>query len=134
MIEKAIYTLLAADAGVGAICGDRISPHNRLQGTALPAVTYELVDLEPFQKLGGNAGLTAATVTITTIAETYADARSLAEAVFDALDGYAGTSASVVIQSCQYTTLVSTDAGIGEGEEDLPFEFVVTFRIHYEGL
>lgn len=134
MIEQAIYALLAADAAVGGIAGDRISPHARLQGTQLPAVTYELTDLEPFVALSGTAGLTAATLQVTSVAHTYATARDLASSVVSALNGYTGTTAGAVISSCHYTTQNSVDTGVGEGEEDLPFEFITNFRIHFEGL
>ena len=134
MIEQAIYTLLRDDAAVGAIAGDRISPHARLQGTAIPAITYQLTDLEPFLNLSGTAGLTAATLSVTTIADTYAESRDLATKVVTALNGHSGSTAGVLISSCHYTSQTAIEDGVGEGEEDLPFEFIVSFRIHFEGL
>ena len=65
MIEQAIYTILAGNAAVGAIAGDRISPHQRVQGTALPAVVYQVEDLEPMRGLSGTVGLTSATLSVT---------------------------------------------------------------------
>ena len=134
MIEQTIYTILAGHAGVGAIAGDRISPHQRLQGTALPALVYQLEDLEPIRGLAGTAGLTAATLTVTAIATTYAGARGLAAAVISALNGATGTYGSTVISSIHYSQQTPLDAGIGEGEEDLPYEVSTQYRIHYAGL
>jgi hypothetical protein len=134
MIEQAIYTILAGNAAVGAIAGDRISPHQRVQGTALPAVVYQVEDLEPMRGLSGTVGLTSATLSVTAIAETYSSSRSLAAAVIGALNGAAGTYGSVVITSLHYAQQTPTDTGIGEGEEDLPYEVLTQYRIHYTGL
>jgi phage tail tape-measure protein len=134
MIEQAIYTILAGNAAVGAIAGDRISPHQRVQGTALPALVYVVDDFEPIRGLAGTAGLTAATVTVTSIADTYSSARSLAASVIGALNGAAGTYGSVVITSLHYSQQQPTDTGIGEGEEDLPYEVETQYRIHFTGL
>jgi len=132
--EGAIYSILASDNGVGAIAGDRISPHIRLQGTALPALVYTLEEFEPVRTLGGTGGFTMATVTIASIGETYASAKSLAGAVITALNGTTGTLDSTAITSLIYTGQTSSDPGIGEGEEDLPYEIITTYRMHYSGL
>jgi phage tail tape-measure protein len=134
MIEQAVYTILAGSTAVGALAGDRISPHQRVQGTALPAIVYQVEDLEPIRGLGGTAGLTAATLTVTSIAATYSGARGLAAAVIGALNGAAGTYGSTVITSLHYAQQQPTDTGIGEGEEDLPYEVSTQYRIHYTGL
>jgi len=132
--EGAVYSILAASAAVGAICGDRISPHQRLQGTSLPAIVYSVQDFEPFRGLGGTVGLTSATVSISAIASTYAGAKSLAAAVIGAMNGTTGTHDGTVIKSLHYLQQTPTDTGIGEGEEDLPYEIVTQYRIHYTGL
>lgn len=134
MIEQAVYTILSGNAGVDALCGDRISPHQRLQGTALPALVYQIDDLEPIRGLSGTVGLTAATLTVTSIDTTYAGARGLAAAVIAALNGATGTYGTTVITSIHYSQQTPLDAGIGEGEEDLPYEVSTQYRIHYTGL
>ena len=134
MIEQAIYTILAGSSAVGALAGDRISPHQRVQGTALPAVVYVVDEFEPIRGLAGTVSLTAATVTVTAIANTYSGARGLAAAVIGALNGAAGTYGSTVIKSLHYSQQQPTDTGIGEGEEDLPYEVQTQYRIHYTGL
>jgi len=133
-IEQAIYTILAGDTAVGAIAGDRISPHQRIQGTVLPAVTYVVDDFEPFRGISGTAGLTAATLTVTAIANTYSDAKGLSAALIAALNGAEATYGAVVVSSIDYERSRPTDTGIGEGEEDLPYEIETQYRIHYAGL
>lgn len=132
-LEAAIYSLLAADAPVGAIAGDRISPSSRLQGSALPAVVYQVQTIEPVRGLAGSAGLSLGTFDATAIAETYAAAKSLAEAVIAALDGATGTHGSIVIQAMRYQTQTAADSMPGEGDEDTPAEITATFATHYEG-
>lgn len=132
-IEAAIYELLADSAGVGAICGNRISPSSRLQGSALPALVYQVQSIEPIRTLGADAGLSAATFDVTAIATTYAAAKALADAAIAALDGEAGSHGSVTIQAMRYQNQTAADAMPGEGEEDLPAEITATFGTHYEG-
>jgi hypothetical protein len=132
--EGAIFDLLTANAGVDAIAGDRISPHNRLQGSELPAVVYAVESFEPVRVLAGTADLTMATVSIAAIAETYAQAKTLAASTIAALNGVSGVYDGTNIYSLVYSGQTAADAGIGEGEEDLPFEIITEFRMHYEGL
>jgi hypothetical protein len=133
MIEQAIYKLLADDAAVGAIAADRISPNQRLQGTALPAVVYNVNEIEPFRNLAGSSLLTAAQLEVTAIADTYASARTLSEAVIVALSSGVGAIAGtgVTIVASRYVSETPTDTGTGEGEEDLPYEVKSTYTIHY---
>lgn len=133
MIEQALYTLLAADAAVGAIAADRISPHQRLQGTELPAITYTFEELEAFRHLGGSSNLKAAQVQCTSIADTYAVARELSEAVIAEMSSASGAvgSTGITIIASRFLNEQPVDTGIGEGEEDLPFQVQSTFTIHY---
>tara|TARA_R100001530_G_scaffold59629_1_gene43199 strand:+ start:1511 stop:1921 length:411 start_codon:yes stop_codon:yes gene_type:complete len=90
-VEQGIVTLLKADADVFGLTGARIFPWMRQQGTTFPAIVYELDGTEPEQDLDGYGGMTRATLTIRNIAETYGGAKTLAEHVRDALNGYTGT-------------------------------------------
>lgn len=132
--EGAIYAILAADSGVGALCGDRISPHQRLQSTDLPALVYAVQSFEPVRGLGATSGFTMATITVAAIADTYASAKSLAGAAVSALNGTSGTYDSTAISSLVYTGQSPTDTGIGEGEEDMPYEIVTEYRMHFTGI
>jgi hypothetical protein len=132
-IEQAIYAILAGNAGVHAIAADRISPSSRLQGTALPAVVYQVQAIEPIRGLGGPAGLSSATIEATAIADTYAAAKSLLQAVITAVNGAAGTYSGTTVASIHYTSQAAADFQPGEGEEDLPAELSATFAAHYQG-
>lgn len=81
MDESIVYTTLRDDAGVGAICADRIYPVIALQDTTRPYVVYTLVSAVPQNQLDGDYGCDNRRVQLDSYAETYAQARGLADAV-----------------------------------------------------
>tara|TARA_R100000655_G_scaffold71369_2_gene109742 strand:+ start:347 stop:754 length:408 start_codon:yes stop_codon:yes gene_type:complete len=109
-IEASIRTILTSDSDVSALVSTRIFPYMRQQGTAFPAVVYELDDTEPQQGLGGFQSLTRCQLSIENIAETYSGAKDLASKVRSALNGYSGTSAGIAIKSLVH----DNDIGIVE--------------------
>ena len=90
-VEQGIRSLLVADSDVFGLTGVRIFPWMRQQGTTFPAIVYELDGTEPEQDLDGYGGMTRAELSISSIAETYGGAKTLAAHVLDALNGYTGT-------------------------------------------
>jgi hypothetical protein len=113
-VEQGIVTLLKADADVFGLTGVRIFPWMRQQGTTFPAIVYELDSTEPEQDLDGYGGMTRATLTIRNIAETYGGAKTLAEHVRDALNGYTGTPTNgVAIKSLVH------DNDVGQVEDSV---------------
>lgn len=130
-IEAATFSILAASAAVDAIAANRISPHQRLQSTALPAVTYRVEQVEPVRELAGTAGLFSARLTVSAIAETYASAKSLGNAVRNAVSAATGSHGGINVKSARHSLEVAVEAGIGEGEEDLPYQIDHQFVVHY---
>ncbi len=74
--------------------------------------------------MGADVGLVAATIQIDAYAETYAAARSLAEAIRSALQRFSGTVASVEIQS----------VFMGSGPLDFYEEPVEAYRVSQDYL
>lgn len=130
-LEAATFSILAASAAVDAIAGDRISPHQRLQSTTLPAVTYRVEQIEPVRELAGTAGLYRGNLTVSAIAETYAAAKDLGNAVRNAVSAATGSHGGITIRAARHSLEVSVEAGIGEGEEDLPYQIDHQFIVHY---
>jgi hypothetical protein len=110
-IETALYKILADDATVGAICGNRIYPKWIPQGTAFPAVTYNQLAGERLQVTAGPVGMVDSSFEFTCWASSYLVTRQLADAVRQALDGFASVSDTINIQSIQL-----------EDESDVPSE------------
>ena len=90
-LEQGIRSILIADADVSALVVARVYPWMRQQGTVFPAIVYELDGTEPEQDLDGYGGMTRAELSVSSIAETYGGAKTLAGHVRDALNGYTGT-------------------------------------------
>tara|TARA_R110000824_G_scaffold56857_2_gene155168 strand:- start:3934 stop:4341 length:408 start_codon:yes stop_codon:yes gene_type:complete len=98
-IESSIRSILTSDTDVSALVSTRVYPYMRQQGSVFPAIVYELDDTEPQQGLGGFQSLTRCELTISQIAETYSGAKTLADKVRSALNGYTGTSEGLAIKS-----------------------------------
>jgi len=124
-IEQAIYTRLN-DANL------RASYAQRLQGTELPAVVYTVSSIEPVRSLGGYAGLRSATITTTSIGDSYAEARTTADAARAALAGTTGTVSGVVISHITHDGDQPDELSLGEGEEDLPASIGSSFICHFK--
>jgi len=113
-IEQGVRSILIADADVSALISTRVFPWMRQQGTTFPAIVYELDGTEPEQGLGGYQSLTRAELSISSIAETYGGAKTLAAHVRDALNGYTGTPTNgVAIKSLVH----DNDIGIVEDSQ-----------------
>lgn len=124
-IEQAIYTQLAA-------ADLRASYAQRLQGTELPAVVYTVSSIEPVRSLGGYAGLRSATISTTSIGETYAEARTTADAARAALAGTTGEIDGVDIAHITHDGDQPDELSLGEGEEDLPASIASSFICHFK--
>lgn len=99
--------VLIGSSAVAAICADRISPLISAQGSLLPAVTLQRTELEPQNGLRGFAGLDSNTVQLDAWAETYQQARDLADACRTALQ-----AAGVIMLSEFDNYEPSTDPGL----------------------
>lgn len=84
-MEEAIVAYLLADSTLSALVSTRVFPLSRLQGSALPAVTYQRISGAPLYADDGEVGLTEARLQVDTWAETYSTAKTAARAVIDRL-------------------------------------------------
>lgn len=105
MIEAGLFSHLAANAAVSALVANadntkRIYPHRAPQGATFPRVTYFRVDSQHKHHMTAAAGHVEARLQIDCWALTYAAAKSLADAVRVALDGYRGTWSPESVRSC----------------------------------
>lgn len=102
MIRAALYTYLSANAGVQAIVGSpaRVFPVKLPQGIARPALVYRRTTGDHAHYLSGSAGHAKPLFEFVCLADTYADADALAEAVRQACDGATNqTVAGVTIKN-----------------------------------
>lgn len=91
MLETGLVALLNSSAAVTAINGGRIYPLLIPANSALPCVTYQLISTVPEYCNDGPTGFTKSRIQVDTWANDYLDAKNLANAVRQTLDGYSGT-------------------------------------------
>ena len=79
-MESSVYAALSGAGAVTAIAGQRVYVGHVKQAESLPALTYERVSTTPNPTLGANNPTTSARCQVDAWAETYAEARALADA------------------------------------------------------
>jgi len=102
-IEKAIFEILSKDDGVislvGTSAGTRIFQEKLAQGTAYPAITYQLISDPAENSHSGSSHLAQARVQIDCWAETKEETMAVAAAVKQAIISTHRVVANVFIQS-----------------------------------
>lgn len=83
--EKSLLTTLKADSGVSAIVGSRVYAMIMPQNSTLPAVTFQRINGRPANTLSGRSGLEEIDLQIDCWASSFAQAKTLAVAVRDAM-------------------------------------------------
>lgn len=129
-IEAACYSILSGNGAIAAIVGGRVYLQQRLIGTQLPALTFEVPRNDPVRVLAGASGLMNADVVVTAVAETYAAARTLADTVRAQFEG-AHTAAGIVIEAARFTNEAPLEAVFDLGDENEPTRIEQTFAVHY---
>jgi hypothetical protein len=90
-IQETLRAALAADSAVTALVGDRIFPGQVPDDEATtPWLYYAVPDTTPIDSLDDDQLDAQSEVEFHALADTYATAKALIDAVFAALDGYVG--------------------------------------------
>lgn len=97
MLETGIFAQLQADAGVGALAGDRIYPILMPQESTLPAITYQRISTRDSYAHDGVQCLSKVRMQFDCYAETLLAAEAVAAAVRASLDGQRATWGAVSI-------------------------------------
>ena len=111
--EKVVYTLLTGSSQVTALVGLKIYPGLIPQNTTMPALTYELVsgvDIAPINAQAGGV-IMRSRVQISALARTYAEVKTIHEAIRGALLFKSGLISDVQV-------LAITRELIGSDERD----------------
>ena len=111
MIETAIRSILINDATVKAIT-TRVYPVALPQSPTYPLILYTKITGMRDHHLQGPSGHAHPRFQIEAWAKTYTEAKTLADAIREALDGYSGTAAGTKIGSC----LIESEQDIYESE------------------
>jgi hypothetical protein len=129
VIEAAICTLLEQDAAVSALIGDRLTEMPLPQGSALPALTYQVIGPwigSPALDGPNDDDLGTVRVQVDCWAETSGTAASLAAAVLGKLHGYSG-----IVDGVRVPGVFLAGGGGREYEDETRLRRVrMDFRIH----
>ncbi len=135
-IESGLRAYLMADSGVAALVADRIYPAPAPQGAVMPFVTWQRISGLRVQSLGGPSGLAQPTIQLDCWAETgtrnetgdgYGQAKALAQAVRQALDGKTG----ILLDGMRSAILLLDERDLFEGEART-VRVSMDFRIWHE--
>lgn len=96
-IEEALYSLVTTDTAVAALISTRFTPIEVPQKSSLPAASYQVITTPREYDQDGPAGFASPRIQITITGQTYAEAKSVGNAIRSAINGYRGTVLSVVI-------------------------------------
>lgn len=129
MAEAATYTVLSGDAGVSALVASRIYPVRAPQDATFPYVTFQLVsEADRLQSLAhAISGLVAKRMQVDCFSETYAECKSLADAVRLALDRYNGTSGGDTIQGSHLESQFDDFEPVQGGAEKDVYRIIMDF-------
>lgn len=104
IIEKGLFAYLSNESDITDIVSTRIYPMIVPQGTAYPAITYDLTANTPEMTNDGESGLTEANFVLKCWAATYAEAKNLAETLRLNLNGFGkGTMGAVTVNRASKT-------------------------------
>ena len=126
MIEAAIRSILIADDTVKALT-TRVYPVALPQSPQYPLILYTKITGMRDHHLQGPSGHAHPRFQIEAWAKTYTEAKTLADAIREALDGYSGTAAGTKIGSC----LIESEQDIYESEVEA-FRVIMDFFVWHE--
>ena len=102
VLEKGLYSKLTGNSPQ-TLAGSRVYP--RLpQGVTFPAIRYQRINTVRQQSLDANVGVTEATVQIDCMAESYSQAKTLADSVRVILHGYSGAWSTLTARNVSLDT------------------------------
>jgi hypothetical protein len=87
-IGEAVVEYLLSTVAITAIIGERLYPNVAPQDAVKPTLVYQLIDAQHIASRSGSSNLARSLFQFTCEAETYAEARELADAVRTAYEDY----------------------------------------------
>ncbi len=97
-VEKALVNILKADVDVAALVVTRVFFADAPQTPPVPFILMTRIGTQYVHSLNSNAGLCNARIQLDCYAKTQKEARSVGQAVKNAIDTFRGTNSDVTIQ------------------------------------
>lgn len=131
MFGKFLVAWIATMSDIVAYIGDRVQDNETAQTMPRPYVVYTKVGSNPIADLSGPSGLNDESWQLSIIANTYAQARAIADLISGTrtlrrLDGYSGVLAGVSVRRCllsderdiHYSPVDGSARGVREIQQD----------------
>ena len=129
-IESGIVARLNAVTAVTDIIGARVYANTLPDGTAHPAVIYQLISDLPFDSiLGSDPGKSQARIQLTLIADTTAGRIALSDAVQTALKRFQGASSDVTILDSRLDNVVDLPYDIDTNQTARIADFIFYYEV-----
>lgn len=122
--EAVLWNAVISDASVTSIIGHRIYPQLAPAVAALPFMTWRRTGITREQTLSVPMGVPRVSVDFVCFAETYIEARKLADAVRTVLDGYGGTFDNTQVRQCSLES--ENDDVVSLDGSEVPNAYAVT--------
>lgn len=132
MIEDGIYTYLTAQTALTTHVATRIYPNRAAQNASRPYIVYARFGGEPVYEMQGETGLSSGRYRFMTVADTYASAKTVANALRGELSGYRGSMGSDSISACFLTNESEDFIQDPHGRETGFHEIVSDYEFHYQ--
>lgn len=100
VLEKGLYAKLI---GTTTLAGVRVYPRTP-QSPTFPLIRYQRISVSRQQSLDANVGVTEANIQIDCMAESYSDAKTLADSVRTILHGYSGAWSTLIARNVRLDT------------------------------
>ena len=126
--EEAFYKLITDDAAVTALISGAMFPNYAPQSTDLPYLIYRRITSEHFHQMETASGLLDCSIQLDIYGSTYVNAKAIAEAVREAIDGYHGIVSGGGKQIKVHKLMMTNESdGFERGPEgtDLPYQRVI---------
>lgn len=124
--------LLLTDATIAATVSDRVWPHSRPQGAALPAITCTRVSGQPGYDDDGEIGLEDARIQVDCWGVTYTAAKLLSEAVRNRLSAFSGVQGATDFSYIMLDEVRDLREG-GSGQAEYNFRVAMDFIVIVRG-
>jgi hypothetical protein len=117
--EQLLANALVADPAVAAVVGQRVYPVVAPASASLPFVTWRRTGIQRTQTLSGPMGMGVVLLSVDVYAETYGEARDIADRCRSVLDGY-GTAVENYVSVRNVSLDTESDGVVQLAGGDLP--------------
>ena len=126
-VEKDIRTYMGTRTAITDIVGSRIYAQKLPQAATFPSLVYNRVSTQRTYSHSGDSNMTSPRIQYSCFAETYEEAKDLAEQIVSEMSGFKGTAGSSTI----YSTFVDNELDLIDPESKLyfiPVDLMITYN------